>query len=146
VTSISTERLGLRQKLAVGARIWWTFLNVAIGVRRHPLPILVSRLSTVAGAPDVRIDPRRMGRIVGRGLRIGPWRPRCLFGALTLYRMLVRQGERVELVIGLPDRARSKDAHAWVEVAGVDVGPPPGRAWHEPLARYGPTGPMLGLG
>jgi hypothetical protein len=41
------------------------------------------------------------------------------------------------LVIGLPREAITKDAHAWVELDGTDVGPPPGRAGHEPMARFG---------
>ena len=41
-----------------------------------------------------------------------------------------------QLVIGLPHTPADKDAHAWVELAGTDVGPPPGRASHEELARF----------
>ena len=36
----------------------------------------------------------------------------------------------------LTESLRHKDAHAWVELAGVDVGPPPGRNGHVELARY----------
>jgi hypothetical protein len=53
-----------------------------------------------------------------------------------LFRLLHEQGDEAELVIGLPAAAATKDAHAWVEINGVDVGPPPGRGSHEVLARY----------
>jgi hypothetical protein len=54
----------------------------------------------------------------------------------VLFRQLKRQGDDVELVIGLPIGAMDKEAHAWVEIDGHDVGPPPGRGMHEPLVRY----------
>jgi hypothetical protein len=63
-----------------------------------------------------------------------------LFSALVLYRLLRAQGDRAELVIGLPSDARTKDAHAWVELDGVDVGPPPGRSGHLELTRYSAPG------
>ena len=53
-----------------------------------------------------------------------------------LYRLLRRQGDPAELVIGLPASPRDKDAHAWVELDGRDVGPFPGRNGHVELARY----------
>ncbi len=43
-----------------------------------------------------------------------------------LYRLLREQGDAAELVIGLPKNPADKSAHAWVELDGVDVGPPPG--------------------
>ncbi len=55
---------------------------------------------------------------------------------MVMYEILKEQGEAPELVIGLPDQARSHEAHAWVELALVDVGPPPGRAGHDELVRY----------
>jgi hypothetical protein len=69
-------------------------------------------------------------------LRVGPRRARCLVAALVLFRLLREQGEPAELVIGMPRTPNSEDAHAWVEVGDVDVGPPPGRRGHLELARY----------
>jgi hypothetical protein len=83
------------------------------------------------------VEPRRLGRIVSRCLSFGPLRARCLYQALVLMRLLRDQGIRSQLVIGLPIAAIDKDAHAWIEIDGVDVGPPPGRGSHEELARYG---------
>jgi hypothetical protein len=39
-------------------------------------------------------------------------------------------------VIGLPSSPTDKDAHAWVEVRGIDIGPAPGRLGHAELVRY----------
>jgi hypothetical protein len=52
------------------------------------------------------------------------------------FRMLHEQGDPAELVLGLPERPEDKDAHAWVEVDGYDIGPPPGGAGYVELARY----------
>ena len=130
------SRLSPWSKVALGARIWWTFVTVTRVERRHPLPQAVARLGVASGRARIRVEPRRLGRIVGRVLRIGWWRPRCLFSALVLYRLLREQGDQAELVIGMPLDRRSKDAHAWVEVGRVDAGPPPGGRGRLPLARY----------
>lgn len=130
------SRLSLWSKVSLGARIWWTFVTVTAIERRYPLPQAVSRLGVAAPSARFRVEPRRLGRIVGRVLRIGWWRPRCLFSALVLYRLLQEQGDRAEFVIGMPLDRRSKDAHAWVEVGRVDVGPPPGARGRLALARY----------
>jgi hypothetical protein len=130
------SRLSPWSKASLGARIWWTFITVTEVERRHPLPQVVARLGLTSRSARLRVEPRRLGRIVGRVLRIGWWRPRCLFSALVLYRLLQEQGDHAELVIGMPLDRRSKDAHAWVEVRRVDVGPPPGGQGRLPLARY----------
>jgi hypothetical protein len=130
-------RLGLPAKLSLGLRLWAWFARVYVGVRRHPLPRFIERLHAAKADTGRRIEPVRLGRIVERVLRVGPWRPRCLFTSLVLYRLLVEQGDRPEVVIGLPREPRDKDAHAWIEIGGRDVGPPPGRSRHQVLARYG---------
>jgi hypothetical protein len=53
-----------------------------------------------------------------------------------MYEILHQQGAAPELVIGLPNEARSHEAHAWIELDSVDVGPPPGRTGHDELVRY----------
>lgn len=123
-----------RASLAIRTWIW--FLFVAWRLRREALPDLVKRVGAVDPHSGPRVEPVRLGRIVWRLLHVGPWRPRCLLQALVLYRLLRAQGERAELVIGLPREPKDKDAHAWVELDGRDVGPPPGKAGHEELARY----------
>jgi hypothetical protein len=133
--SVGTH-LSIWAKTVLTARIWAVFVRTRVLERRLPLPDVTRRLAEGAEGVRTHLDPRRLGRIVGRVLRIGPWQPRCLFSALVLFRLLHEQGEAAELVIGMPVRPQSKDAHAWVEVEGLDVGPPPGGRGRVPLARY----------
>jgi hypothetical protein len=77
-----------------------------------------------------------LSRAVDKSLRFGSHRPTCLVNALVLFRLLREQGEAAELVIGLPSNATNETAHAWVEINGADMGPPPGRGNHSALARF----------
>jgi Transglutaminase-like superfamily len=129
-------RMTMTDKVRLGGRVWSAYFRARRGIRRLPLPELVEHLGLPRAAPGIRVAPKRLGQIVGRSLRLGPLRPRCLYTALVLYQLLREQGDEAQLVIGLPREPKHKDAHAWVEVAGMDVGPPPGRRAHEPLARF----------
>jgi hypothetical protein len=130
------RRLNPAAKMVLVLRIWRTALRVRREIAREPLPGFVERFGRVE--PTVEpIDPRLLARAVDRSLRIGHVRPRCLINALVLYRLLHEQGAAAELVIGLPPEAADLSAHAWVELEGYDVGPPPGRNGHEPMARFG---------
>jgi len=100
-----------------------------------PLPLLAQELGRAPISTN-RQPPRVLSGAVDRSLRLGPFRTRCLFGALVLFRLLREQGDPVELVIGLPADARDHAAHAWVELGGIDLGPPPGRGNHSELARF----------
>jgi len=51
-------------------------------------------------------------------------------------RLLRVQGNDAVLVIGLADDRPSTEAHAWVELAGRDMGPAPGAYGHRALVRY----------
>jgi len=93
---------------------------------------ILAALRRAPAAPDV--DPVWLGRLIVRRLPQGE--AVCIHRALVLVAMLRRRGVGCELVIGLPKIATGKDAHAWVEVQGSDVGPPPGGARHTALARY----------
>ena len=134
--STTSARLSLIARARLAAHIWRWFLVVRLRMNREPLPQLVARV----GHPiRRRLDyqpPLRLSRAVDRSLRLGGWRPACLVNALVLFRLLREQGDMAELVIGLPASASDHIAHAWVEVLGVDVGPPPGRSQHTPLARF----------
>lgn len=129
--------LPLATKLHLVARIAATFLLVHWRLRRDPLPSVVGRFAVPDGRETHRVEARRLSRIVHGTLHLGPLRPRCLINALVLFRLLRAQGDEAELVIGLPHDPRDHEAHAWVELEHVDVGPPPGRGSHEELARYG---------
>jgi transglutaminase superfamily protein len=124
------------ERVAIAARAVWLFAVIRARLHRRELRDVVSSLNAVERARAARARPIRLGTIVARALSIGPWEARCLHTSLVLYRLLREQGERPELVIGLKERPREKDAHAWVELDGRDVGPPPGRGRHRELARY----------
>ena len=130
------SRLPLREKVGLAVRVWVRFVLVSVRVRREPLPRLVAQLTAVGTAePRRRHAPSTLARAVDRSLRVGDHRPRCLINALVLFRLLREQGDDVELVIGLPERPADERAHAWVELEGRDIGPPPGRAGHREMAR-----------
>ena len=134
------DALPTRTKSSLAVRIFVSFLRAHWEVRRHPLPLAVRRLETGARRPNYYVPPKRLGNAVVGVLWLSPRKPRCLFTALVLYRLLRAQGDDAELVIGLHEATPSKDAHAWIEIGGVDVGPPPGRSGHVELTRYGGNG------
>ncbi len=130
-----SDRLTLAAKVRVAAQVVATFAVVRTRVHRQPLPDLAHALASPGRARERR-PPHRLANAVDRTLRLGRRRPTCLVSSLVLFRLLRRQGDAAELVIGLPASPRDKDAHAWVELEGRDVGPPPGRSGHVELARY----------
>jgi hypothetical protein len=129
-------QLSRPERAAMGMRAWFWFVFVRLSLKRRPLNEFVARLGRPSRVRMRGIDPVRLGKLVARSLRIGELDPRCMFTALVLFRLLREQGDSAELVIGLPPHPKSKDAHAWVELERVDVGPPPGRSQHEELVRY----------
>jgi hypothetical protein len=132
---VSEPPLSVAAKAGLALRVWSLYPRVLVGLRREELPAYVGRLGATGGrrAPH---SPERLSRAVDRSLRVGSRQPRCLVSALVLYRLLREQGDAAELVIGLPQTPADKEAHAWVELDGADVGPPPGRGAHEELARF----------
>lgn len=123
-------------KAALAIRIWSVYLAVEIELRRCSLPVLVGRCLAIPRRRERPQPPRRLGRAVHRALSLGRFQARCLPKALVLMRLLAEQGDEPRLVIGLPSMPKSTDAHAWVELDGRDVGPPPGRGNLEPLVSY----------
>lgn len=123
-------------KATLGVRVLRTFVRVQIGMRREALPAFVAKLGATAQPVGRRYEPERLSRAVEKTLQLGSHRPRCLVNALVLFRLLREQGDRAELVIGLPIEAKDHSAHAWVEIGGRDVGPAPGRAGHDEMARF----------
>jgi len=122
---------------SLSARAIVLFAVVWVRVRRRSLPDVISGLARVERVRPARAGPVRLGLIVSRALRVGSHQARCLYTSLVLFRLLREQGVDADIVIGLPREPRDKDAHAWIEIDGRDVGPPPGRAQHVELARYG---------
>jgi hypothetical protein len=129
-------RFPLSAKVALGLRVWSRYLLVRALLAREPLPGVVSRVGRPPRRRRRPTSQARLSRAVSRSLHVGSWRPTCLVASLVLFRLLREQGDRAEVVIGLPRVATTKDAHAWVELDGVDVGPPPGKGRHEAMARF----------
>jgi hypothetical protein len=130
----SEPPLTLPGKIALLCLVWATAAHVRVGLWRQPLPELVAALGTPTRRKHRPVA--LLSRAVSRGLRIGPWHPRCLIRSLVLYRLLRAQGDPAELILALPRHATSHDAHAWVELGGRDVGPLPGGQGYEELTRY----------
>lgn len=123
------------RKLVLALRIWARYAVVRYRLRREPLPELAASLGRTRRLRPSQ-SPERLARAVDRALRLGRWRPTCLASSLVLVSLLREQGEAAELVIGLPEKASDHEAHAWVELGAVDVGPPPGRGRHVEMARF----------
>lgn len=128
--------LPLISKAIIFVKIWFWFLAVHARLRMHPLPEAIQKLRPRAGSARYPIKPRGLGVVILRVLTVRGHQPRCLINALVHYRLLAEQGLPAEIVIGLEADALDHKAHAWVELGGVDVGPPPGQAGHIALARY----------
>jgi hypothetical protein len=126
--------LSILDKAVLLARVWLIAVRVQIALRRRPLAEVAATLGQPTG--ETHASAALLSRAVSRGLRIGSWQPRCLIRGLVLYRLLRAQGDAAELVIGLPTRPTTHEAHAWVELAGRDVGPAPGGAGYLELTRY----------
>ncbi len=130
-------RLSAWDKALLAGRVWIAALDVYLQLRRGSLDEAVVALGRRRkSARRERRSPMLLSRAVWRALRVGPLRPRCLTRSLVLYRLLRAQGDEPQLVVGLPEPVTSSDAHAWVEIAGRDIGPPPGAAGYRELARY----------
>jgi hypothetical protein len=122
-------------KVRLALHIWTWRIRAGRLLRTRPLPEAVAALRPghPAHAP---MAPRVLAAAVDHALGRGRPRPRCIVRAAVLFRLLAEQGDAPELVIGLPEGASDARAHAWVELDGVDVGPPPGRMGHAPMARF----------
>ena len=121
----------LRLAIVVASR----YVRVRFDLPRIPLPDLVVRYSR-AERHRHRYPIHTLRRAVDR-LLVLPGRPlRCLPRALVMYSLAVEQDHDPRLVVGLPQAGDSYRAHAWVEIDGVDVGPSPGRAGHQPMVAY----------
>jgi hypothetical protein len=133
---VSEAPLSLAARAGLALRIWSLYPRVVVALRREQLPTYVARLAASPGRRPHH-PPARLSRAVDRSLRIGSRQPRCLVSAIVLFRLLQEQGDEPELVICLPEAPTDQEAHAWVELGGSDVGPPPGRGSHQELARFG---------
>lgn len=123
--------------VGLAVEIWAEYARIRRTVHRRPLPALVEELRQVSDRRVPAAQPAELSAAVDRRLKLGRRRPACLVSALVLFRLLRRRGQAAELVIGLPEHAPTHEAHAWIEIHGRDVGPPPGRNGHLQLGRFG---------
>jgi hypothetical protein len=130
------RRLSFKQRCVLGGRVLIAYARVRRGLRNVELPVAVDRLGDVPYRSRQHHAPWRLSRAVDRTLRVAPDDPTCLVRSLVLFRLLREQGDAAQLVIGLPEQPTSHEAHAWVELDGQVVGPPPGRAGHAEMARF----------
>jgi hypothetical protein len=128
--------LSVPTKARLALRVWVTYARVRRALGRADLPTVVARLGRPGQMSHRRQSAARLSRAVDRALAPLPDDPTCLVRSLVLFRLLREQGDAAELVIGLPERPTSHAAHAWVELDGRDVGPPPGRSGHAQMVRY----------
>lgn len=129
------HRLISRARLAI--RIWSRYVVVRVLLaRRIPLAETIDTLRSRPRALPIHQEPWQLGRSVVKALKVGKYQPRCLTMALIHFTLLNDNGMDGQLVIGLPENARSQRAHAWIELDGVDIGPPPGRHGHQEMVRY----------
>lgn len=126
-------------KIVLAIRIWALAGLAWWRMKREPLPELVMSWSTTSTTSDSR-SPHRVSHVVDRVLSIGRWQPRCIIRALIVYRLVSERGYKPNLVIGMPIESDTKDTHAWVELAGKDMGPWPGRGDLESLVAFDENG------
>lgn len=124
------------RRARLATRVWRRYFTVKLLLGRLPLADSIEVLRNRSHSPPIDQEPQQLGRSVVRALRVGRLQPRCLTLALIHLSLLYDNGLSAQLVIGLPDGAHSPRAHAWIEVDGVDIGPPPGRHGHQEMIRY----------
>lgn len=122
-----------RYRLAV--RIVSRFVLVSRLLAKLSLPEVVDALSS-REVRHRKEDPGRIRYGIDRLLMRPGFRFRCLPRALVMFTLLVEQGDRPRLLIGLPLEPASTETHAWIELDGHDVGPSPGKSGHEAIASY----------
>jgi hypothetical protein len=121
------RRLRPAERVRLAAEILAAYRRARRELRRAPIESAVTALRAgpapmLAPAEGALAEAHRLGRAVGRTLRLLPGDTRCLARSLVLTRLLARRGIPAKLVIGAradPDFL----AHAWVECAGHAVLP-----------------------
>lgn len=122
------QPLNLRQKLVFVAEALASYLPAWRILRHRDVVEMVQMARDVRpsiprpAGPVEHLVALRLGRVVGRTLRLLPTDSRCLIQSLVLSRMLSRRSIPSTLVIGV----RSKpafEAHAWVEHQGRPILP-----------------------
>jgi hypothetical protein len=119
----------LHEKAALSVEILSAYVSVRRRIRGTELQRLVEDLRGPAPAESVYSDSAagkaaaiRIGRAIGRTLRLVPGDSRCLARSLVLIALLARRGVPTKLVIGVSPGPDFR-AHAWVESDGLALLP-----------------------
>jgi hypothetical protein len=120
------RRLSLRQRASLGLEILAAYIRVRRLLAQERLPAAVADLRDGVGGErtdgDMLLTGLRLGRAVGKTLRVLPADARCLVRSLVLVALLARRGIPASLVIGVKT-SPGFAAHAWVEYGGVALLP-----------------------
>jgi hypothetical protein len=118
--------LSATRKAALVGEILATYWHVRWSLWRNDLQSALDRLTADVPIrePDRGsfVNGMRLGRAVGRTLRLLPSDSRCLVRSLVLTSMLARRGIQSSLVIGVRSEPEFA-AHAWVEHRGAPLLP-----------------------
>jgi Transglutaminase-like superfamily len=118
--------LPIRGKFALAYEILRTYFHVRRLARDRDIRAVIEALRTdvpVVGRDNATfVNGLRLGRAVGRTLRLLPSDTRCLIRSLVLTAMLSRRGIESSLVIGVRSD-EGFEAHAWVEHRGTPLLP-----------------------
>jgi hypothetical protein len=91
------------------------------GFRRTQAALAAPGFKGAAADDSTLSQARKIARMVAAAARHGPYRASCLPTALTLGRLLYRQGIGSELRLGVSKAAGRLEAHAWVEHRGLPL-------------------------
>ena len=119
---------GWHEKIAIVGEILYDYAHSWKNLRNPDLEAMIRSARDVDPtklhqAEPIHAEARRLGRVVGRTLRVMPTDSRCLIRSLVLTRVLARRGIPSRLVIGVRTRS-GFEAHAWVEHDGTPILPP----------------------
>jgi len=121
------RRLTLREKLALIIEILTAYVTMWRTLGRPDVLGMAAKARDVSHGPRLT-DPlehqvaRRLGKVVGKVLRVLPTDSRCLIRSLVLVRILSRRAIPSTIVIGVR-KDSDFEAHAWVEHDGEPILP-----------------------
>jgi hypothetical protein len=116
--------LPLRQRLQLSAdAIALPMIAVSLRLLGHARTRRWLARAVIAATPpaDAIDQARARARLVAIAARHGPFRATCLHQSLRLQALLRRRGLDAQLKFGVRRDGTVIEAHAWVELAGVDL-------------------------
>jgi len=114
--------LGPGLNLTLLAWVW--VMRVEWRRRRLPFGDLVAWLESVPSRAASTVPHEAVFAAIRRAYVLSPFRPTCLRESLAALGLLRSLGFPARLAIGVKVAEAPVDAHAWVELNGVALGPP----------------------